>query len=144
MSSSDTPTGENGRKELKVVQSDKDYFKEYFDEYIDELQETGKYYSVDCIVFDVPKETIKDRAGSSDDKSVGFSEIQNVEPGTRELISNPEQHKEFKCYNVETKKAIYEKFKKASEKAKQEGIKRRENLDENKANIGKVNDQNER
>lgn len=79
MNNSDTPTGENGRKELKVTKSNEDLLQKYFEKL--EKEGYGKIH-LNCITFDVPPEKIQGPV--KDEETQGFEEvINNPEPGRK-------------------------------------------------------------
>lgn len=77
MNNSDTPTGGNGRKEMKITRTNE--ADKLLENYFENLREEG-YGKIDirALVFDVPEVAIKSKGGDENEQKPGLSEIINV------------------------------------------------------------------
>lgn len=131
MNNSGTPTGEKGKhtQEMKVTsvsQKDMDKLFEFWENYEEECCQENKYQSLDCMTFDVPLVSVKTINTDKQEESIGLNEIQHVDGKNRELIVNPNEVTSFKGHNIEKEPEKKNAFKRGNEKAKEDGVKRRE------------------
>lgn len=77
MSNSGAPIGENGRKELKVLESDQ--VEKLLEAYFEGLGKEG-YGKIDirAVTFDIPEKTLKTKGRDDNEKSSGLGSVINV------------------------------------------------------------------
>jgi len=124
--STNTPTGENGKKELKVTQSND--VDKLLDKYFEDLKAEG-YDKIDirALVFDVPQVAIKGKGGDENEQSPNFVEAINVlESGKRDFV----QEEIAKGAGLNIKLADLKKVKAKADKLRKE--KAEEKLEESK------------
>jgi CO dehydrogenase/acetyl-CoA synthase alpha subunit len=118
MSNSATPTGENGKQEIKLTRSDET--EKLIDKFFEDLdKEQYNSLSTRCLIFDVPKENIKVQAGDDDKEQSSLSSMINVlESGKRDFVLEELE----KGAGINLKLAELRKVKAKVEKIKKEKV----------------------
>lgn len=125
MNNPETPIGVNGknledRKELKVTQDDKDSFSKWFEDYINETKDTNKKYTIDCMLFDIPKVAEKD-INNEEKESIYTGDLLGIISNSTEMIKIPDNYTKVAGAFEKT-----EKNAKAYDKARAEAKKQSE------------------
>lgn len=77
MSNPDTPTGGNGKKELKVTRTKE--ADDLLDKYFEDLKKEGYgKIQIRALTFDVPEVALKSKGGEDKEEHVGLSDVINV------------------------------------------------------------------
>lgn len=132
MNNSDTPTGGNGKKELKVTKTNEadDLLNKYFEEL--EKEGYGKI-QIRALTFDVPEVSIKTLGGDEDEERQGLSDVINVlSSGQRTM----ELEEIANGLRASAKLADLEKVKAKTKALKDKRLKEKESQDKKKTSSG--------